>query len=101
MALVADVEAVVLRAPESDPDDFDSSAETVVVLIHDEDGVVGIGEADAPAPIVRELVLMDDRHAWSRGLRNVLLGRDPFEIEALHRDLYQATIYHEIGRAHV
>ena len=30
----------------------------------------------------------------SRGLRNVLLGRDPFEIEALHRDLYQATIYH-------
>ena len=94
MALVADVEAVVIRAPESDPDDFDSSAETVVVLIHDEDGVVGIGEADAPAPIVRELVLMDDRHAWSRGLRNVLLGRDPFEIEALHRDLYQATIYH-------
>jgi L-rhamnonate dehydratase len=94
MALVADVEALVLRAPESDPNDFDSSAETVVVLIHDEDGVVGIGEADAPAPIVRELVLMDDRHAWSRGLRNVLLGRDPFEIEALHRDLYQATIYH-------
>ena len=93
MALVADVEAIVLRAP-SDPNDFDSSAETVVVLIHDEDGVVGIGEADAPAPIVRELVLMDDRHAWSRGLRNVLLGRDPFEIEALHRDLYQATIYH-------
>ena len=37
---------------------------------------------------------MDDRHAWSRGLRSVLLGRDPFEIEALHRDLYQATIYH-------
>ena len=94
MALVADVEAVVLRAPESDPNDYDSSTETVVVLIHDEDGVVGIGEADAPAPIVRELVLMDDRHAWSRGLRNVLLGRDPFEIEALHRDLYQATIYH-------
>ncbi len=94
MAVIADVEAIVVRAPESDPDDFDSSSETVVVLIHDEDGVVGIGEADAPAPVVAELVRMDDRHAWSRGLRNVLLGRDPFEIEALHRDLYQATIYH-------
>ena len=94
MALVADVEAVVLRAPESDASDFDSSAETVVVLIHDENGIVGIGEADAPAPIVRELVLMEDRHAWSRGLRTVLLGRDPFEIDAIHRDLYQATIYH-------
>src|SRR5688572_4655428 len=94
MALVADVEAVVLRAPESNPDDVDSSAETVVVLIHDEDGVVGIGEADAPAPVVRELVEMDDRHAWSRGLRSVLAGRDPFELGSIHGDLYQATIYH-------
>ena len=94
MALIADVEAIVLRAPVSDPNDLDSSSETVVVVIHDEDGTVGIGEADAPAPVVGELVLMDDRHAWSRGLRSVMLGRDPFEIEALHRDLYQATIYH-------
>jgi L-alanine-DL-glutamate epimerase-like enolase superfamily enzyme len=94
MAAIADVDAIVLRAPERDPDDFDSSAETVVVVIHDEDGNVGIGEADAPAPVIRELVLMDDRHAWSRGLRGVLLGRDPFEIAALHRDLYRATIYH-------
>src|SRR5918992_5209240 len=94
MAVIADVEVMVLRAPESDPNDFDSSSETVVVVIHDEDGTVGIGEADAPAPVVEELVLMDDRHAWSRGLRSVMLGRDPFEIEALHRDLYEATIYH-------
>ena len=94
MAAIADVDAIVLRAPENDAGDFDSSAETVVVVVHDEDGNVGIGEADAPAPVIRELVLMDDRHAWSRGLRGVLLDRDPFEIAALHRDLYQATIYH-------
>jgi L-rhamnonate dehydratase len=94
MALIADVEAIVLRAPENEPSDLDSSAETVLVALHDEDGMVGIGEADAPAPAVRELLLMDDRHAWSRGLRSVLLGRDPFEIGALQRDLYEATIYH-------
>ncbi len=94
MALIADIEAIVLRGPKSDPNDFDSSSETVVVLIRDEDGTVGIGEADAPASVVRELVLMDDRHAWSKGLRSVLLGRDAFEIEGLHRELYQATIYH-------
>ena len=94
MPVIAEVEAIVLQASERDPNDFDSSSETVVVVIHDDDGRVGIGEADAPAPVVAELVSMDDRHAWSRGLRGVLLGRDPFEIEALHRDLYQATIYH-------
>ena len=36
MALVADVEAIVLRAL-GRPDDFDCSAETVVVLIDDEE----------------------------------------------------------------
>ena len=94
MAAITDVEAIVLRAPESDATDLDSSSETVVVLVHDDGGLVGIGEADAPARVVQELVLMDDLHGWSRGLRGVLLGRDPFEIAALHRELYEATIYH-------
>ena len=91
---IAEVEAIPLRAPRADPTDLDASTETLLLRIVDEDGVVGIGEADAPADVVRELVSMDDVFAWSRGLRNVLLGRDPFEIRALHADLYGATIYH-------
>jgi L-rhamnonate dehydratase len=94
MAVIADVEAIVLRAPEQDAGDLDSSSETVVVIVHDEDGLVGIGEADAPGSVVQELVLMEDLHAWSRGLSELLLGRDPFGIAALHRELYEATIYH-------
>ena len=37
---------------------------------------------------------MEDVHAWSRGLRGMLLGRDPFEIAALHAELAQGTVYH-------
>ena len=66
---IAEVEAIPLRAPRADPTDLDASTETVLVRIVDEDGVIGIGEADAPAGVVRELVLMDDLFAWSRGLR--------------------------------
>ena len=54
-----------------DSGDLDSSGETIVVRLTDEDGRTGIGEADAPALAVRELVLMDDIHAWSRGLRGL------------------------------
>jgi L-rhamnonate dehydratase len=93
MSVIADVEAIALRAP-CDPDDLDSSSETIVVRLTDEEGRTGIGEADAPALAVRELVLMEDAHAWSRGLRGLLLGRDPFEREALWHDLAAATIYH-------
>src|SRR5207244_6355363 len=58
------------------------------------DGRAGIGEADAPAAVVRTLVEMDDIHAWSRGLRSLLVGRDPFEIGAIYNRLYEGTIYH-------
>jgi L-rhamnonate dehydratase len=93
MSAIAEVEVIPLRA-ELDAADLDSSSETVVVRLTDEDGRTGIGEADAPALAVRELVLMEDLHAWSRGLRGLLLGRDPFEREALWHDLFEATIYH-------
>ncbi len=91
---IAQVEALVLRPSEPDRSDLDGSSETVVVLLTDEEGRVGIGEADAPAEAVRELVLMDDVHALSRGLAGMLAGRDPFELGALHDELYRGTIYH-------
>ena len=93
MSAIVEVEALPLRA-ERDAGDLDSSAETIVVRLTDEDGRTGIGEADAPALAVRELVLMEGVHAWSRGLREVLLGRDPLDREGLWDDLYEATIYH-------
>lgn len=89
---IVDIDAIVLQAP-SDPTDLDASSETVIVQVTDEAGRTGIGEADAPPAAVRELVLMNDQHAWSRGIANVLVGRDPFSIAALHAELYQATIY--------
>ena len=91
---IAEVEALVLRAPTADPADLDSSSETVVVRLTDEQGRQGIGEADAVAAAVRELVLMDDLHGWSRGLGGMLVGRDPFPIRALRDELYASTIYH-------
>jgi L-rhamnonate dehydratase len=91
---IVEVEAIPLRAAPKDPADLDSSSETILVRLTDEAGRTGIGEADAPPAVVRELVLMDDLFAWSRGLRNVLLGRDSFELGALHDELYAATICH-------
>jgi L-rhamnonate dehydratase len=91
---IAEVEAIPLRAAPVDPADLDSSRETLVVRLVDEDGRTGIGETDAPVAAARELILMDDAFDWSRGLRNALLDADPFEIPALHGRLYEATIYH-------
>ncbi|MBD0318446.1 MAG: mandelate racemase/muconate lactonizing enzyme family protein [Thermoleophilia bacterium] len=93
MSEIVDVAAIPLRAGR-DARDLDSSAETVVVRVTDDEGRTGIGEADAPALAVRELVLMEGVHAWSRGLREVLLGRDALDLSSLWEEMYEATIYH-------
>jgi L-alanine-DL-glutamate epimerase-like enolase superfamily enzyme len=90
---VVQLEVIHLRS-EGEAVGLDGSSETVVVRVVDEDGRAGIGEADAPGAVVRELVEMDDLHAWSRGLRGLLVGCDPFELGAIYDRLYRGTIYH-------
>jgi L-alanine-DL-glutamate epimerase-like enolase superfamily enzyme len=48
-----------------DAADLDSSTETLTVRLTDEDGVTGVGEADAPAEAASSLVLINDAHAWT------------------------------------
>ena len=87
------VEAIPLVTAR-EPTDLDTSNETLLLRITDEDGRVGVGEADAPARAVRELVEMDDLFEWSRGLRSIVVGMDPFEVAANHARMLRETQYH-------
>jgi L-rhamnonate dehydratase len=90
---VASVEAIPLVTAR-EPADLDASSETVLVRVVDEDGRAGVGESDAPARAVRELVEMDDLFEWSRGLRSIVVGMDPFELVANHARMLRETQYH-------
>lgn len=91
---VAAVDAIVLRAAQLGAGDLDAAQDTVLVRVFDEVGREGIGEADAPAELVRDLILMADAHGWSRGLARVVIGRDPVAAVAAHEAMYQASIWH-------
>lgn len=90
---IVEVEALVFGHAH-DRAEFDPATESLVVRLTDASGRVGIGEADGPPEALRELVVMEDVHGWSRGLRGMLLGRDPFEIPSIYADLYRGTITH-------
>jgi L-alanine-DL-glutamate epimerase-like enolase superfamily enzyme len=92
VAPITDVEVIAFESAAS-PDDCDGAADTIVVQLTDEEGRTGIGEADAPAAVVRAFVDMPDLHIWSRGLRGLLIGRNPFPVPALSDSLYAGSIY--------
>lgn len=89
---IADVRATVLRSA-ADPEDLDSSAETLLLEVEDLEGRVGIGEADTASRAGAALVHMEDVHRWNGALGDVLIGADPFETSTLWERMSRRTSY--------
>ena len=90
---IADLEVIPIVTDNVNAADCDGASDTVIVRLTDEAGACGIGEADAPADLVRAFIDQPDLHVWSRNVRNLVVGRDPFPIAALVDELYAATLY--------
>jgi L-alanine-DL-glutamate epimerase-like enolase superfamily enzyme len=93
---ITDVEAIVLRQPVLDDAIADGSQDDLVVLVHTDEGITGIGEVDSAPEAVRALVNAAGSHAIAHSLRDLLVGEDPLEPERLWQKMYRGLIY--VGR---
>ena len=93
---ITDVEAVVLRQPAVDDGIADGSQDDLVVLVHTDEGITGIGEVDSAPDAVAALVNAPASHAIANSLRELLIGEDPLDVERLWDKMYRGVIY--IGR---
>lgn len=90
---IARIEAIPVISPAGSANDLDGTADTVIVKVHDEDGQVGFGEADAPPSVVKSFIDMPTAHLWSRNAGEILVGEDPVEIAGLWQKLYEGTFW--------
>jgi L-alanine-DL-glutamate epimerase-like enolase superfamily enzyme len=74
----------------------DGSQDDLVVLVHTDEGITGLGEVDSAPEVVAAFVRGGSSHAVAIGLRTLLLGEDPLDVERLWRKLYRGTIF--VGR---
>jgi L-alanine-DL-glutamate epimerase-like enolase superfamily enzyme len=88
---ISDVRCHVLLDPGYDVEATSSAQDTVVVEIETDEGLVGIGETDLNAWIARACLEAPGTHTMDRGLKAVLLGRDPLDPEAIWEQLYVDT----------
>ncbi len=84
---------VIVLAPGSVANVADSSQDAVIIRIRTDDGLEGYGEVDASPTVVRAIVEAPRSHALTAGLRELLVGRDPRDIEALWSSLYTGTTF--------
>src|SRR5918998_5703536 len=89
---ITDVEVAYLKIP-SIAMMANGTQDAAVVLVHTDEGITGLGEAESAPSVVKAIVEAPRSHSVMVGLREVLIGENPLEIERLWRKMYQATIY--------
>ncbi len=93
---ITHVEAIILRQPVLDDGIADGSQDDLVIKVHTDEGIVGIGEVDSAPEAVHALVTAPGSHAIANSFHNLLVGEDPTDVERLWQKMYRGMNY--IGR---
>ncbi len=76
-----------------------SCQDVVLVRVRSDDGLEGIGEADASPEVIKSIVDAPFSHNIACGLRKLLIGENPLETERIWQKLIRRTQY--FGRTSV
>ena len=91
---ITDVEAIILRQPDVDVSKADGSQDALLIRVHTDEGIIGVGEVDSLPPVVKAVVDAPPSHAIASGLRALLIGENPLEIDRLWEKMYKGSIYY-------
>jgi L-rhamnonate dehydratase len=86
------VEAIHLRLPNVN-ERCDGSQDTLVVKVHTDAGISGVGEVDSSPSVAKAIIEAPISHKICRGLAECVRGEDPFEIDRLVHRMYEGTIF--------
>jgi L-rhamnonate dehydratase len=89
---ITDIETIYLRLPQV-REQADSGQDALIVLVHTDAGITGIGEVDSSPMAVDGAIQGPYSHAITSGLREIVVGEDPFETEKIWHKMYQQNIY--------
>src|SRR6187551_369734 len=70
-----------------------SSQDSVLVRVRTDTGLEGIGEADSSPEMVKAVIDAPFSHNIATGLRPLLIGQNPLEIDRLWQSMYRKTMY--------
>jgi L-rhamnonate dehydratase len=94
---ITDVEPIILRLDSIDVTRADGTQDAFLVRVHTDEGVTGLGEADTSPYVAKTIVEMPSSHAIARGLRELLVGEDPLQIDRLWQLMFRGSDHY--GRA--
>jgi len=89
---ITKVETHVLLVPDYDSEACSSAQDDIVVLVHTDEGLIGIGETDTNPWVAQAMIHARGTHRLGLGLEEMLLGENPLNVEAIWEKLYTGSI---------
>jgi len=90
---ITNVEGIVLRLPVRQAV-ADGTQDDLLIRIETDEGITGYGEVDSSPQVGKAVVDAVMSHGSCYGLREVLVGMDPFDIEQIWERMYRKTNYY-------
>ncbi len=88
---ITKIDCHVLLDPGYERDATSSAQDDIVVEVHTDEGITGIGETDLNAWVARACIEAPGTHTMDLGLGEMLIGADPLDPVALWERLYVGT----------
>jgi L-alanine-DL-glutamate epimerase-like enolase superfamily enzyme len=88
---ITKIETHVLVIPDYDDGACSSAQDDLVVIVHTDEGIVGIGETDTNPWVARECIRAQGTHCMGLGLEEMLLGENPLQPERIWQKLYSGS----------
>ena len=85
---ITDIECHVLLVPDVRTDATSSAQDDIVVFIHTDEGITGIGESDVNPWIAKACIEAPSTHSMGLSLKEMLLGENPLNTEKIWKKLY-------------
>ncbi len=88
---IVDIECHILVVPDLKVDATSSSQDNLVVMVHTDEGISGIGETDTGPWIAKACIESPGSHTMAMGVKDLIIGMDPFDTTAIWEKLYTYT----------
>lgn len=88
---IIDIECHVLVVPDLKKDATSSAQDNIVVLVHTDEGITGIGETDVNPWIAKACIEAPGTHTMGLGLKEMLLGESVDDPERIWEKLYTGS----------
>lgn len=72
----------------------DGSQDTVVIFVHTDEGITGVGEVDSSPYVVKSIIEAPASHMVCKGLKEIVVGEDPFDVEKIWYKMYKESYYY-------